>query len=70
MWSDEEIEWHEEDEFELLFLNRILGGEESDYSEGDSGGKDIIPLYYSILKYGICKSNCTTDLHQYGKGGS
>jgi hypothetical protein len=51
MWSDEEIEWHE-----FGSLNRLLAGDGSAYDEEDyDGKKEAIPLFYTILKYGICK---------------
>ena len=59
MWSDEKIEWQQEkDEFGFGFSNRMLGLEESsDYGEEVYDKKDAKSVAYSILLYGICKSN-------------
>jgi hypothetical protein len=59
MWDDEELEWKQEaDGFGFEFLNRMLVGDDSDYDEEGYDENDVvIPLYYKILKYGICESN-------------
>lgn len=58
MWDDEEIEWQqEEDGFGFELLKRMLAADDSDYDEEGYGENDVvIPLYYKVLKYGICKS--------------
>ena len=59
MWDDEEIEWQqEEDGFGFELLKRMLAADDSDYDEEGYDENDVvIPLYYKVLKYGICKSN-------------
>jgi hypothetical protein len=59
MWDEKEIEWQqEEDGFGFEFLNRMLAGDNSDYDEeGYDENGVVVPLYYKVLKYGICKSN-------------
>ena len=56
MWSDDKIEPAlYEDELEFDIFDRILAGNETYY---DSEGYDTavaIPLFYKVLKYGICK---------------
>jgi len=54
MWSYEKTEWQqEEDEFGFGSLNRMLGGDESDYVDEGYDKKGVIPLDYKVLNYGI-----------------
>ncbi len=56
MWGDDGIEPAiYEDELEFDFLDRMLGGNETDYSSEGYIEAGAVPLFYKVLKYGICK---------------
>ena len=53
MWGDERFEW-QQDEDELGFY-RALGSDGAEYGKEDYNEGFAIPIFYRILKYGICK---------------
>ena len=58
MWREDKMEWPQEDDefgFGFAFLYRMLGVEESSYGDEGYYEKDIVPLDYRLLNYGICK---------------
>ncbi len=56
MWGDEIYEWQQnEDELGFEFFGRVLGSVGSEYGNEDYNEEDPIPLFYRVLKYGICK---------------
>ena len=58
MWNGEGGEGDlYDDEVEFQSFDRILGGGESDYGNGGYVEVQAIPLFYRVLKYGICKSS-------------
>lgn len=56
MWGDKRVEWQlNEDEFGFEIFDRVLGDNDSAYGDNDYVEANIIPLFYRVLKYGICK---------------
>ena len=56
MWSDDGIEpTLYEDELEFDIFDRMLVGNETYYDSEGYVNEVAVPLFYKVLKYGICK---------------